>query len=153
MGRVPVVDIATTFPVGKPRNSAMAVYGAMSALGITGGVLSWRWVFFINIPIGLAVLAGTRALVEGQRSTGRLDTPGAISGTGAMLALAYGITCNRARPRSGTRAATRSLSARTNSGAPVSSRPSKLRRREYPPRVVVVPHTGRGYPCSERRPP
>ena len=39
MGRVPVVDIATTFPVGKPRNSAMAVYGAMSALGITGGVL------------------------------------------------------------------------------------------------------------------
>src|ERR687897_1705042 len=58
--------IATTFPVGKPRNSAMAVYGAMSALGITIGVLlgglltgllSWRWVFFINIPIGLAVLA------------------------------------------------------------------------------------------------
>ena len=39
VGRVPVVDIATTFPVGKPRNSAMAVYGAMSALGITGGVL------------------------------------------------------------------------------------------------------------------
>jgi EmrB/QacA subfamily drug resistance transporter len=93
--------IATTFPVGKPRNSAMAVYGAMSALGITigvllGGVLTgtlgWRWVFFINIPIGLAVLAGTGALVEGQRNPGRLDTPGAISGTGAMVALAYGIT-------------------------------------------------------------
>ena len=93
--------IATTFPVGKPRNSAMAVYGAMSALGITigvllGGVLTgtlgWRWVFFINIPIGLAVLAGTGALVEGQRNPGRLDTPGAINGTGAMVALAYGIT-------------------------------------------------------------
>ncbi|RYF79324.1 MAG: MFS transporter, partial [Chitinophagaceae bacterium] len=58
--------IATNFPVGKPRNSAMAAYGAMSALGITIGVLlggfltatlGWRWVFFINIPIGLAVLA------------------------------------------------------------------------------------------------
>lgn len=93
--------IATTFPMGKERNSAMAVYGAMSALGITIGVLlggvltgllSWRWVFFINIPIGLAVLAGTKALVEGQRNTSRLDTPGALAGTGAMVALTYGIT-------------------------------------------------------------
>lgn len=93
--------IATTFPVGKPRNSAMAVYGAMSAVGITVGVLlggllsgllDWRWVFFINVPIGLAVLAGTVALVEGPRRRGRLDTPGAVTGTGAVLALAYGIT-------------------------------------------------------------
>ena len=93
--------IATTFPVGKPRNTAMAVYGAMSAVGITVGVLlggvltsllSWRWVFFINVPIGLAVLAGTRALVESQRNAGRLDMPSAFSGTGAMVALAYGIT-------------------------------------------------------------
>ncbi len=93
--------IATTFPMGKERNSAMAVYGAMSALGITIGVLlggvltgllNWRWVFFINIPIGLTVLAGTKALVEGQRNTGRLDTPGALAGTGAMVALTYGIT-------------------------------------------------------------
>ena len=93
--------IATTFPEGKPRNRAMAVYGGMSALGITIGVflggaltglLSWRWVFFINIPIGLAVLVGTRALVEGQRNPGRLNILDAISGTGAMVALAYGIT-------------------------------------------------------------
>src|SRR5687767_5869868 len=76
--------IATTFPVGKPRNSAMAVYGAMSALGITLGVLlggfltsvlSWRWVFFINLPFGAAVLAGSRILVEGQRNAGKLDVP------------------------------------------------------------------------------
>ncbi|MFY0523804.1 MFS transporter [Archangium gephyra] len=93
--------ITTTFPVGAPRNRAMAVYGAMSALGITIGVLlggvlvgllSWRWVFFINAPIGLAVLVGTRALVEGQRNRGRLDAVDALSGTGAMFALAYGIT-------------------------------------------------------------
>ncbi len=93
--------IATTFPVGKARNSAMGVYGAMSALGITVGVLlggvltgmlSWRWVFFINIPIGLGVLAGTRSLVEGQRNTGRLNTLSAIAGTAALVALTYGVT-------------------------------------------------------------
>jgi EmrB/QacA subfamily drug resistance transporter len=93
--------IATTFPMGAPRNRAMAVYGAMSALGITVGVLlggvltgfvGWRAVFFINVPIGIAVLAGTRALVEGQRSPGRLDAVDALGATGALFALAYGIT-------------------------------------------------------------
>jgi EmrB/QacA subfamily drug resistance transporter len=93
--------IATTFPMGAARNKAMAVYGAMSALGITIGVLlgglltgllSWRWVFFINVPIGLAVLIGARVLVEGRRNAGRLDTLSAITGTGGMFALAYGIT-------------------------------------------------------------
>jgi MFS family permease len=93
--------IATTFPVGRPRNSAMAVYAAMSAVGITVGVLlggiltgllTWRWVFFINVPIGLAVLLGTRSLAEGRRHDGGLDVPGAITGTGALLAVAYGIT-------------------------------------------------------------
>jgi len=93
--------ITTTFPVGKPRNLDMALYGAMSALGITFGVLlgglltgllSWRWVFFINIPIGLAVLAGSGMLVEGERNTGRLDTQAAAAGTGAMVALTYGVT-------------------------------------------------------------
>jgi EmrB/QacA subfamily drug resistance transporter len=93
--------IATTFPVGESRNKAMGVYGAMSALGITigvllggilTGILGWRAVFFINVPIGLAVLAGTRALLEGQRNQGRLDTTDALTGTGALFALAYGIT-------------------------------------------------------------
>jgi EmrB/QacA subfamily drug resistance transporter len=93
--------IATTFPVGKTRNSAMAVYAAMSAVGMTVGVLlggvltgllSWRWVFWINVPIGLAVLAGTRLLVEGQRGAGRLNSVDAASAAGAMGALAYGIT-------------------------------------------------------------
>src|SRR5918993_1464460 len=92
--------IATTFPVGKPRNKAMAVYAAMSAVGITVGVLlggvltgmlNWRWVFFINVPIGLALVAGTRVLVEGQRHEGRLNWLDAVSGAGAMVALAFGI--------------------------------------------------------------
>src|SRR5688572_4803604 len=92
--------IATNFPVGAARNKAMAVYAAMSALGITAGVLlggvltgmlSWRWVFFINAPIGLAVLLGTRTLLEGERGHGKLGAFGAVIGTGAIMALAIGI--------------------------------------------------------------
>jgi len=93
--------IASTFPAGRTRNKAMAAYGAMSALGITGGVLlgglltgalSWRWVLLINIPIGLAVLAGTRILPPGERGTGRLDTLGAVTGTIGLTALTFGVT-------------------------------------------------------------
>jgi EmrB/QacA subfamily drug resistance transporter len=93
--------VSTNFPVGAARNKAMAVYGAMSALGITAGVLlggvltgtlGWRWVFFINVPIGLAVFAGTRVLLEGERGQGKLGAIGAVIGTAAVLALAIGIT-------------------------------------------------------------
>ncbi len=93
--------VSTNFPVGTARNKAMAVYGAMSALGITAGVLlggvltgtvGWRWVFWINVPIGLAVFAGTRVLLEGERGQGKLGATGAVIGTAAILALAIGIT-------------------------------------------------------------
>ncbi|WP_258725195.1 MFS transporter [Cellulomonas sp. NS3] len=93
--------IATTFPTGAARNKAMAIYAAMSALGITRGVvlgglltaaLSWRWVLLINVPIGLAVLLGTRTLREGQRSSGSLSTLGAVTGTGGVAAAAYAFT-------------------------------------------------------------
>ncbi|MEV4445340.1 MFS transporter [Streptomyces mirabilis] len=93
--------ITTTFPAGKSRNTAMGVYAAMGGVGATVGlllggtltdVLDWRWVFFVNIPIGLAVLAGTRTLVEAERHPGRLDVPGTITGTGGLIALVYGIT-------------------------------------------------------------
>ncbi|MBK3574355.1 MFS transporter [Streptomyces sp. MBT65] len=93
--------ITTTFPAGRPRNRAMGVYAAMGGLGATVGlllgglltdVLDWRWVFFVNIPIGLAVLAGTRSLVEAERHPGRLDVPGAVTGTGGLISLVYGIT-------------------------------------------------------------
>ncbi|MFD7477634.1 MFS transporter [Streptomyces sp. NPDC059837] len=93
--------ITTTFPAGRSRNTAMGVYAAMGGVGATVGLLlggaltdalDWRWVFFVNIPIGLAVLAGTRTLVEAERHPGRLDVPGAITGTGGLIALVYGIT-------------------------------------------------------------
>ncbi|MBM1173867.1 DHA2 family efflux MFS transporter permease subunit [Microvirga arabica] len=93
--------IATTFPEGKSRNGAMAVYGAMSGLGIIVGLilgglltgtLGWRWAFFINVPIGLAVLAGSGRLVEAELHKGRPDFAGAITSIGGMAALVYGIT-------------------------------------------------------------
>jgi EmrB/QacA subfamily drug resistance transporter len=93
--------ITTTFPAGKERNRAMAVYAAMSGAGaavglILGGVLteaSWRWTFFINTPIGLivAVLA-LRYLGESARQKGKFDLPGAVTGTVGLTALVYGLT-------------------------------------------------------------
>ena len=66
--------ITTTFPEGPPRNRAMGVYAAMSiggaAVGLMAGgllttYLSWRWVLFVNVPIGVAVaLLAPRALTE-----------------------------------------------------------------------------------------
>lgn len=93
--------ITTTYPAGAPRDKALAVYAAMSGIGITGGLLiggvlastlGWRSVFLINLPIGLAVLAGTRTLPESTRGTGRLDLPGAITATLGLVSLVFGIT-------------------------------------------------------------
>ena len=95
--------IATTFPEGKARSRAMGVYSAMSVAGtalglITGGLLvtyaSWRWVLFVNVPIGIAVaLAAPRALAaDSRRREGRFDLPGAITGTAGLTALVYGLS-------------------------------------------------------------
>jgi EmrB/QacA subfamily drug resistance transporter len=94
--------VTTTFPEGPPRNRAMGVYAAMSVAGgaiglLAGGLLttyaSWRWVLFVNVPIGLAVaLAAPRVLAETPRRGGRFDLPGAVTGTGGIAALVYGLS-------------------------------------------------------------
>ena len=94
--------VTTTFDEGPPRNRAMAVYAAMSVTGgvvglIAGGLLttyaSWRWVLFVNVPIGIAVaLAAPRVLGESARRRGRFDLPGAITVTGGLAALVYGLS-------------------------------------------------------------
>jgi len=103
--------IATTFPEGPPRNRAMGVYAAMSGAGgaaglIAGGLLvtyaSWRWVLFVNVPIGIAVALGALVVLPGAgRRPGRLDLPGAITGTGGVAALVYGLS-NAATSPDGT---------------------------------------------------
>ena len=94
--------VAVTFPEGRERNRAMGVYAAMSVAGgavglIAGGLLtnyaSWRWVLFVNVPIGIAVaLAAPRVLGESVRQRGRFDLPGAITATGGLAALVYGLS-------------------------------------------------------------
>ncbi|MGH9082172.1 MAG: MFS transporter, partial [Acidimicrobiales bacterium] len=94
--------IATNFEEGAPRNKAMGVYAAMSGAGgavglLAGGLLtdlvSWRWVLFVNVPIGvLVLLAAPRVLREGERIRGRLDWPGAVTVTAGMALLVYGLT-------------------------------------------------------------
>ncbi|MFF4898584.1 MFS transporter [Streptomyces sp. NPDC001068] len=95
--------LATTFPAGPARNKALGVYGAMGGLGsvvglLLGGALteylSWRWVMFVNIPIALAVLLGTKVLVGGERERGKVDVPGALTATLGFGSLVYAI--NRA---------------------------------------------------------
>jgi EmrB/QacA subfamily drug resistance transporter len=94
--------IAVTFPEGKERNRAMGVYAAMSISGaavglIAGGLLTsyadWRWVFFVNVPIGLAVaLLAPRVLGESERRRGTFDLPGAVTGSIGLAALVYGLS-------------------------------------------------------------
>jgi EmrB/QacA subfamily drug resistance transporter len=94
--------IAVTFPEGPERNRATAIYSAMAILGvvvglIAGGLLvtyaSWRWVMFINVPIGLVVAAlATRVLPRTERRAGRFDLPGAVTATAGVAALVYGLS-------------------------------------------------------------
>jgi EmrB/QacA subfamily drug resistance transporter len=93
--------IATEFPEGKERNRAMGVYAAMSGAGaavglILGGFLTeidWRWVMFVNVPIGIFIaLVAPRALHETERHTGRFDLPGAITATAGLALLVYSLT-------------------------------------------------------------
>ena len=94
--------IATNFAEGRERNRAMGVYAAMSGGGgavglLLGGILtsyvSWRWIFFVNVPIAAVVLLLTpRALNESRSTSGHLDVPGAVTVTGGMLALVYGLS-------------------------------------------------------------
>jgi EmrB/QacA subfamily drug resistance transporter len=92
--------IIGSYSEGRERTKALAIYSAVisggASLGLVlGGVitewLSWRWVLFINIPIGLAVLAVTPLFVtETRRIPGRFDLSGAITSTGGMAVLVYG---------------------------------------------------------------
>lgn len=94
--------ITTTFPEGVSRNRALGVYSAMAAAGgavgmLAGGVLtdlvSWRWIFFVNVPIGILVAVLTpRSLDETPRTSMRLDIPGVLTGTFGVALLVYGFS-------------------------------------------------------------
>jgi predicted MFS family arabinose efflux permease len=80
----------------------MSVAGGAIGL-LAGGLLtsyvSWRWVLFVVVPIGVAVaLAAPRVLAETPRHRGRFDLPGAVTGTGGIAALVYGLSSAATSP-------------------------------------------------------
>src|SRR5215475_913809 len=94
--------ITVTFPEGRQRTRALGVYAAMTGMGggvglIAGGLLttyaSWRWVFFVNVPLGVLLAVGARfAIPESERHPRHWDVPGAVTGTAGFALLIYGLT-------------------------------------------------------------
>jgi EmrB/QacA subfamily drug resistance transporter len=96
--------IVTTFREGPDRNRALGVMGAASGSGgavgvLLGGILTsdlgWSWIFFVNLPVGVAVLAVSPWLLSESRaelSHRHFDVAGAVSITGGMMLLVYAIT-------------------------------------------------------------
>ena len=93
--------VATTFAEGPARNRAMGVYAAMSGGGaavglVAGGLLttylSWRWVLFVNVPIGALTAAAAPFVLPESARRGRFDLPGAITGSSGVALLVYGLS-------------------------------------------------------------
>ncbi|RKR75911.1 MFS transporter [Frondihabitans australicus] len=93
--------LTATFPAGRERNRAVALYSATAGIGaslgmVIGGVLadlvSWRAGFFINIPIGaVMIVLATKYLVEQPKRPGKFDVLGAVTSTVGIGAIIFGI--------------------------------------------------------------
>lgn len=95
--------LTTTFAEGRERNRALSVWGAIAAGGFAAGVLlggiltdalSWRWVMFVNVPIGLLTLALTPRLLQESRertATKQIDLLGAVTVTTGLVTLVYAL--------------------------------------------------------------
>ena len=96
--------LTTTFAEGRERNVALGIWGAVSGSGAAAGVLlggaltsafSWSWIFFINVPVGVAVIALTPSLMRESRAAlnhRHFDLAGAGSITGGLMLLVYAMT-------------------------------------------------------------
>jgi len=95
--------ISTTFTEGSERNKALGIWGGLGGIGATtawliGGPLvdgpGWRWIFFINVPVGLVALAASPVLLRESRvapTRRSYDPAGALTITGALVLLVYAI--------------------------------------------------------------
>src|SRR5436305_2023668 len=96
--------LTTTFTEGRDRNVALGIWGAASGSGGAAGVLlggaltsalSWSWIFFINVPVGVLVLVISPLLLKESRADldhRHFDTSGAASITGGLMLLVYALT-------------------------------------------------------------
>jgi EmrB/QacA subfamily drug resistance transporter len=96
--------LMTTFAEGRERNLALGIYGAASGSGAAAGVLlgglltsylSWSWIFFINVPVGVAAIALTPLLLQESRpglAHRHFDLPGATAITAGLMLLVYATT-------------------------------------------------------------
>jgi EmrB/QacA subfamily drug resistance transporter len=95
--------ISATFPEGPERNKALGIWGALGGIGATaawliGGPLvdgpGWQWIFFINIPLGLAAVALSPVLLRESRAAlprRSYDPAGSLTVTGALVLLVYAV--------------------------------------------------------------
>lgn len=95
--------LLVSFPEGPLRDRALGLNGSLMAAGFTTGailggllteLLSWRWAFFINVPVAVAVLLIAPVVLAESRPSSkvRLDVPGAITVTLGLLTLVFGLT-------------------------------------------------------------
>ena len=95
--------LSTTFTEGRERNIALGAWGAVGGFGAVAGVLlggvltdalSWEWIFFVNVPVGLAALVVTPFLLQESRDAvgKKFDLPGAVLVTGGLSSVVYAIT-------------------------------------------------------------
>src|SRR6266511_2392868 len=95
--------LSTTFVEGRERNIALGVWGAVGGFGAAAGVLlggiltdalSWEWIFFVNVPVGvIAFVAAPLHLAESRDArVKKFDLPGAVLVTGGLSVLVYAIT-------------------------------------------------------------
>jgi EmrB/QacA subfamily drug resistance transporter len=96
--------LMTTFAEGRERNLALGIYGAASGSGAAAGVLlgglltsylGWSWVFFINVPVGIAAIVAAPLLLKESSANlphRHFDLPGAVSVTAGLMLLVYAMT-------------------------------------------------------------
>jgi EmrB/QacA subfamily drug resistance transporter len=95
--------LTTSFSEGPLRQRALGLNGALMSAGFTTGailgglltdLLSWRWAFLVNVPVAVAVLVAAPGLISESRPARRprMDLPGAVTVTGGLLALVFGLT-------------------------------------------------------------
>ena len=95
--------LSTTFPEGRERNIALGAWGAVGGFGAVAGVLlggiltdalSWEWIFFVNVPVGVAAFLIAPFLLDESRDAEvkSFDVPGAVLVTGGLSTLVYAVT-------------------------------------------------------------